>query len=257
MADRKAREKRERIDTLLAESGLTDSREQAKRLIMAGAVIANDQRVDKPGTLVETTAALRIKDGARSPYVSRGGLKLEAALREFSLDVTDFVALDVGASTGGFTDCLLQYGAAKVFAVDVGYGQLAWPLQQDSRVVNLERHNIRGLEPMLLSEQPNFAVVDASFISLSTVMPYVIPLLTPDGEGIALIKPQFEVGKGRVGKGGIVRDPRLHEEVVSRLQAQAADWGLSVRGVIESPILGAKGNKEFLWYWQKRDVELA
>jgi 23S rRNA (cytidine1920-2'-O)/16S rRNA (cytidine1409-2'-O)-methyltransferase len=253
VADRKHRQKRERIDTLLAERGLTDSREQAKRLIMAGAVVVNDQRVDKPGTLVQVTAALRVKDGARSPYVSRGGLKLAAALRAFPLDVTDVVALDVGASTGGFTDCLLQHGAAKVFAVDVGYGQLAWSLQQDPRVVNLERRNIRRLDPTLLTEQPTLAVIDASFISLSTVMPYVTSLLTPDGAGIALIKPQFEVGKGRVGKGGIVRDPALHEEVVNRLQEQAAGWGLDVRGVMESPVLGAKGNKEFLWYWQKRD----
>ncbi len=255
MADRKRRQKRERVDILLAECGLTDSREQARRLIMAGAVVANDQRVDKPGTLVEITAALRIKHGARSPYVSRGGLKLEAALRAFPLDVTGIVALDVGASTGGFTDCLLQHGATKVFAVDVGYGQLAWPLQQDPRVVSLERHNIRTLDPTLLTEQPTLAVIDASFISLSTVMPYVIPLLTPDGAGIALIKPQFEVGKGRVGKGGIVRDPARHEEVVNRLQVQAADWGLDVKGVIESPVLGAKGNKEFLWYWQKQRGE--
>jgi len=253
VTDRKQRQKRERLDVLLAERGLTESREQARRLIMAGAVVVNDQRVDKPGTLVEITATVRIKDGARSPYVSRGGLKLEAALRAFSLDVTGVVALDVGASTGGFTDCLLQHSATKVFAVDVGYGQLAWSLQQDPRVVNLERQNIRTLDPMMLTEQPTLAVIDASFISLSIVMPYVTPLLTPNGAGIALIKPQFEVGKGRVGKGGIVRDPALHEEVVNRLQVQAADWGLSVREVIESPILGAKGNKEFLWYWQKRE----
>lgn len=253
VADRKQRQKRERLDVLLAERGLTESREQARRLIMAGAVVVNDQRVDKPGTLIKTTAALRIKDGTRSPYVSRGGLKLEAALGAFSLDVIGVVALDVGASTGGFTDCLLQHGAAKVFAVDVGYGQLAWSLQQDPRVVSLERHNIRTLDPTMLTEQPTLAVIDASFISLSMVMPYVIPLLAPNGAGIALIKPQFEVGKGRVGKGGIVRDPALHEEVVSRLQVQAADWRLSVRGIIESPVLGAKGNKEFLWYWQKRE----
>ena len=257
MADRKQRQKRARIDLLLAERGLTESREQARRLIMAGAVVVNDQRVDKPGTLVETTAVLRIKDGARSPYVSRGGRKLEAALRAFSLDVTRVIALDVGASTGGFTDCLLQHGAAKVFAVDVGYGQLAWSLQQDPRVVNLERQNIRTLEPTVLTEQPTLAVIDASFISLSTVMPYVTRLLTSNGAGIALIKPQFEVGKGRVGKGGIVRDPALHEEVVNRLHVQAADWGLRVRGVIESPVLGAKGNKEFLWYWQKQREDVS
>ncbi len=185
MADRKQRPRRERIDVLVAERGLTESREQARRLIMAGAVVVNNQRVDKPGTLVDTSTTIRVKDEARSRYVSRGGLKLEAALRTFSLDVTSVVALDVGASTGGFTDCLLQHGAAKVFAVDVGYGQLAWSLQQDPRVVNLERHNIRTLDPMMLTQQPTLAVIDASFISLSTVMPSVIKLIAPTGSGIA------------------------------------------------------------------------
>lgn len=219
---------------------------------MAGAVVADDQRVDKPGALIPVTAQLRIKEEARSPYVSRGGHKLEAALRAFHLDVAGVVALDVGASTGGFTDCLLRHGAAKVFAVDVGYGQLAWSLRQDSRVVNLERRNIRTLDPAELTETPSLAVIDASFISLTLVIPQVLSLLTPGGKIIALIKPQFEVGKGRVGKGGVVRDTVLHEEVVSRLCAQAAEWGIEVKGVIESPLRGPKGNKEFLFYLQKR-----
>ena len=219
---------------------------------MAGAVIVRNQRVDKPGSLVETSASLRLKDAARCPYVSRGGLKLAAALHAFSLDVTDVVAMDVGASTGGFTDCLLQHGAAKVFAVDVGYGQLAWSLRQDPRVINLERCNIRTFDPGLLTEQPAFAVIDTSFISLTLVLPKVLALLAHQARGVALIKPQFEVGKGQVGKGGVVRDPQLHDEVIQRLQAQAAAWWIDSCGLIPSPVLGAKGNTEFLWYWQKR-----
>ncbi len=245
--------RRERLDVLIAHRGLTPSREQARRLIMAGAVVVNEQRVDKPGTLVDSAARVRIKDHALPRYASRGGLKLEAALRAFALDVSGRTALDVGASTGGFTDCLLQNGAARVFAVDVGYGQLAWSLRQDPRVVTIERQNIRTLDPALLRVQPSLSVIDVSFISLTTVIPAVITLLAPGGCGIALIKPQFEVGRGRVGKGGIVRDPALHTEVVNRLQAQAVDWGLAPRGLIESPVLGAKGNKEFLWYWRKQE----
>jgi 23S rRNA (cytidine1920-2'-O)/16S rRNA (cytidine1409-2'-O)-methyltransferase len=244
--------KRKRLDILLTERGLAASREQARRLIMAGAVVANEQRVDKPGELVDVASILRVKEEARSPYVSRGGQKLEAALRAFDLDVTGVVALDVGASTGGFTDCLLQHGAAKVFAVDVGYGQLAWSLRQDPRVVSLERRNIRTLDPTELTETPTLAVVDVSFISLSLVIPKVLALLAPHGVVVALIKPQFEVGKGRVGKGGVVRDPTLHAEVVARLCARAEEWDVEVRGVIESPLLGPKGNKEFLFCLQKR-----
>jgi 23S rRNA (cytidine1920-2'-O)/16S rRNA (cytidine1409-2'-O)-methyltransferase len=246
------REKRQRLDVLLTERGLTESREQARRLIMAGAVVVNEQRVDKPGTLVSTTAPLRVKDEARSRYVSRGGHKLEAALHAFGLEVTGVVALDVGASTGGFTDCLLQHGAAKVFAVDVGYGQLAWALRQDPRVVSLERCNIRTLDREVLGETPTLAVIDASFISLTLVLPKVLSLIAPHGTVVALIKPQFEVGKGRVGKGGVVRDPALHAEVVERLRARAEEWNVEVRGVIESPLLGPKGNKEFFFCLQKR-----
>jgi len=246
------REKRQRLDVLLTERGLTESREQARRLIMAGAVVVNEQRVDKPGTLVSATAPLRVKEEARSRYVSRGGHKLEAALHAFGLEVTGVVALDVGASTGGFTDCLLQHGAAKVFAVDVGYGQLAWALRQDPRVVSLERCNIRTLDGEVLGETPTLAVIDASFISLTLVLPKVLSLIAPHGTVVALIKPQFEVGKGRVGKGGVVRDPALHAEVVERLRARAEEWNVEVRGVIESPLLGPKGNKEFFFCLQKR-----
>lgn len=244
--------KRIRLDVLLTERGLTESREQARRLIMAGAVVVDEQRVDKPGAFIAPDAILRIKEEARAPYVSRGGQKLEAALRTFGIDVTDVMALDVGASTGGFTDCLLRHGAAKVFAVDVGYGQLAWSLRQDPRVINMERCNIRTLSPSALSETPSVAVIDASFISLSLVIPSVLQLLAPRGRIIALIKPQFEVGKGRVGKGGVVRDPQLHDEVVEKMKMQADEWKVEVLGLIQSPLLGPKGNKEFLLYLQKR-----
>jgi len=243
---------RKRLDLLLVEQGLAISREQARRLIMVGAVVVNDQRIDKPGTLVPAVASVRVKDKARAPYVSRGGQKIEAALYEFALDVTNVVALDVGASTGGFTDCLLQHGARKVFAVDVGYGQLAWSLRQEPRVVSIERTNIRTLDPKLLDETPTLAVIDASFISLALVIPKVLDLIAPQGTIIALIKPQFEVGKGKVGKGGVVRDPALHAAVVARLQKQAEEWNVEVKGTIESPLLGPKGNKEFLLYLQKR-----
>jgi 23S rRNA (cytidine1920-2'-O)/16S rRNA (cytidine1409-2'-O)-methyltransferase len=244
--------KRKRLDLLLVEQGLAVSREQARRLIMAGAVVVDEQRVDKPGTLVSLTAILRIKEEARSPYVSRGGQKIEAALRAFRLDARDVVAIDVGASTGGFTDCLLRHGARKVFAVDVGYGQLAWSLRQDPRVVSVERTNIRTLDPTALDETPTFAVIDVSFISLALVIPKVLELIAPRGTIVALIKPQFEVGKGNVGKGGVVRDPVLHTEVVARLRLQAEVWNVEVKGVIDSPLLGPKGNKEFLFCLQKR-----
>jgi len=243
---------RKRLDLLLVDRGLVESREQARRLIMAGAVVVNEQRVDKPGMLIAQSASLRVKDEARSRYVSRGGYKLEAALQAFALDVQDVVALDVGASTGGFTDCLLQHGAARVYAVDVGYGQLAWSLRQDPRVVSLERCNIRLLDATALPETPTLAVIDASFISLTLVIPKVVELIAPDGILIALVKPQFEVGKGKVGKGGVVRDPTLHAAVIAHLQAHAEQWQVEVKGVVESPLLGPKGNKEFLLYLQKR-----
>ena len=243
---------RKRLDLLLVDRGLVSSREQARRLIMAGAVVVGEQRVDKPGTLVDLQAFVHLKEDARSPYVSRGGHKLAGGLEAFSLDVTSIVALDVGASTGGFTDCLLQHGAAKVFAVDVGYGQLAWSLRQDPRVVNLERRNIRTLTSDELPETPSLAVIDASFISLTLVIPKVLSLIADKGEVVALVKPQFEVGKGRVGKGGVVRDPALHAEVLAQLQTQTDVWQVDVKGVIESSLRGPKGNREFLLYLQKR-----
>lgn len=243
---------RKRLDMLLVDRGLVESREQARRLIMAGAVVVNEQRVDKPGTSISLTAAIRVKDDARSRYVSRGGYKLEAALQAFALDVHGVIALDVGASTGGFTDCLLQHGATRVYAVDVGYGQLAWSLRQDPRVVSLERRNIRLLDTAALPETPTLAVIDASFISLTLVIPKVVELIAPNGMLIALVKPQFEVGKGKVGKGGVVRDPTLHAAVIAHLQAHAEQWQVEVKGLVESPLVGPKGNKEFLLYLQKR-----
>jgi 23S rRNA (cytidine1920-2'-O)/16S rRNA (cytidine1409-2'-O)-methyltransferase len=246
-----AKARRERLDTLLVARGLVSSREQARRLIMAGAVVVGEQRVDKPGEAVASNATLRIKEGALSPYVSRGGRKLAAAIRAFALEVAGKVALDVGASTGGFTDCLLQHGARKVFAVDVGYGQLAWKLRHDPRVISLERRNLRYLPKTELDETPHLAVIDVSFISLTLVIPKVLDLIASRGEIVALIKPQFEVGKGKVGKGGVVKDPALHQEVIQRMREQAQGWGLEVKGIIESPLLGPKGNKEFFIYGQK------
>src|SRR6266568_2874333 len=210
---------RERIDKVLAESGRTSSRERARALIMAGHVLVDGQVVDKAGQLVDPEADIRLKDDL--PYVSRGGLKLQKALDEFHIDVHGLVVMDVGASTGGFTDCLLQRGAQRVYAVDVGYGQLAWKLRQDPRVVILEKTNIRYLAPDRLGESPDLAVIDASFISLAKVMPNALALIKPHGEIVALIKPQFEVGRGEVGKGGVVRDEAKHQAVIASVRTVA------------------------------------
>jgi 23S rRNA (cytidine1920-2'-O)/16S rRNA (cytidine1409-2'-O)-methyltransferase len=234
-----------RLDKLLVERGLAPSREKAQALIMAGQVVVGEHVADKAGQQVPLDAEIRIK-GEVLPYVGRGGLKLRRALDEFGVDVTGVVALDVGASTGGFTDCLLQAGAAKVFAVDVGYNQLAWKLRQDPRVISLEKTNIRYLTPESLDAVPDMAVIDASFISLSKVLPATVSLVRPGGRIIALIKPQFEVGRGEVGKGGIVRDPAAHEKAIDGVRQVAAELGLTVGGLCDSPILGADGNREFL-----------
>lgn len=241
---------KERLDKLLVARGLVSSRERARALILAGKVLVDDQRVDKAGALVRKDAALHLK-GEAVPYVSRGGLKLEKGLAVFALEVRGRVAIDVGASTGGFTDCLLQRGAAKVYAVDVGYGQLDWKLRRDPRVINLERTNIRYLEPDRLTERPDLAVIDASFISLEKVLPNTLRLLADEADIIALIKPQFEVGKGEVGKGGVVRETAQHDRVVKKIRQAALELGCRVLGVTESPILGPKGNKEFLIYLKK------
>lgn len=238
------RPKRERVDKLLVDRGYVGSRERARRLLMAGAVRVGGHVVDKPGTLIEADASI-IVEGEDIPFVSRGGLKLEHALERFGIDVRGAVVLDVGASTGGFTDCVLQRGARKVIAVDVGYGQFDWKLRNDPRVVLLERTNVRDLAPGELPDVPDLAVVDVSFISLRLVLPAVAAVLAPDGNIVALVKPQFEVGKGRVGKGGVVRDPRLHEEAVASVREAAQEIGLTCLGETESPILGPKGNREF------------
>ncbi len=240
-----------RLDKLLVDRGLAASRERSRALILAGRVLVGDMVVDKAGANVAPDSEVRLK-GEDIPYVSRGGLKLEKALLCFDLDVRDRVVIDVGASTGGFTDCLLQHGAARVYAVDVGYGQLAWSLRQDTRVVNLERTNIRNLAPEALADTPDLAVIDASFISLEKVLPATLPLLAADAEVVALIKPQFEVGKGEVGKNGVVRDPEKHRAVVERIETLALNLGCEVRGVEESPILGPKGNREFLIHLVRR-----
>lgn len=236
---------KERIDKLLVQRQLAGSRERARALIMAGRVLVDEQTVDKVGTRIDAAAQIRLK-GEDLPYVSRGGLKLAEALKTFAVDVAGRTAIDVGASTGGFTDCLLQNGAARVIAVDVGYGQLAWSLREDDRVVNLERTNIRHLQPGQLDVVPDLAVIDASFISLDKVLPSTLALLAPGSDVLALIKPQFEVGKGLVGKGGVVRDPRQHALVVDRVKTLAEELGCRVLDVCESPVLGPKGNREFL-----------
>lgn len=247
--------KKERIDKLLVDRGLVSSRERGRALILAGSVLVNEVVVDKAGTQIDRDATVRLK-GEDIPFVSRGGLKLARGLDAFELDVTGRIAIDVGASTGGFTDCLLQRGVQKVYAVDVGYGQLAWSLRMDPRVINLERTNIRALQRTDLEEIPNLAVIDASFISLSIVLPATLMLLSDDAMIIALIKPQFEVGKGAVGKGGVVRDAGQHLQVLEKIRSLADEMRCGVVGVTESPILGPKGNKEFLICLQKTSTLL-
>ncbi len=238
---------RVRIDRLLVERGLAASRERARRLVMAGDVLVGDRPVTKPGAEVAADAEVRLR-GTASPYASRGGEKLAGALDAFGLQVRDLVALDVGASTGGFTDCLLQRGTRRVIALDVGYGQLAWKLRQDPRVMVIERTNARHLASTMLPEVPDLAVVDVSFISLATVLPAVAGIVAPGGTIVALVKPQFEVGRGRVGKGGVVRDPGLRAEAVASVRAAAERLGLTVGGEAESVLPGPKGNREvFLW----------
>lgn len=229
----------------MVEKGLSQSRERARALIMAGKVLINDLPADKPSAGVSDSDNILLR-GEDIRYVSRGGLKLEAALRSFNVKTEARVCLDVGASAGGFSDCLLQHGASRVFAVDVGYGQLAWKLRQDARVIVFERTNIRYMSRETLPEPVDLVVIDVSFISLRIAVPAVLNLMKKDAEILALIKPQFEVGKGKVGKGGVVKDAALHEEVIFSLSAFFTEIGLSCKGVIPSPILGPKGNKEFV-----------
>jgi len=234
-----------RLDLILLERGLVPSRQRARALIMSGNVLVNNQMKDKPGALVSKNDPILIK-GQNNPYASRGGLKLEKALQAFTISVEGMVCLDVGASTGGFTDCLLQHGATRVFAVDVGYGQLAWKLRQDPRVVVIERMNIRHMPGTILPGPIDLISIDVSFISLKIVVPAVLKFLKQDGKILALIKPQFEVGKGHVGKGGVVRDPLQHQAVIRNLSDFFSRTGLDCESVIPSPILGPKGNREFI-----------
>ncbi|TAJ23263.1 MAG: TlyA family RNA methyltransferase [Nitrospirae bacterium] len=242
---RKTASLRERLDRALVARGLVESREQAARLILAGAVTVDGVLADKQAKLVSVEA--RIEVAAReTPYVSRGGGKLVAALEAFGVAPSGLVAMDVGASTGGFTDCLLQSGARRVYAVDVGYGQLAWRLRQDSRVVVLERRNIRYLDRSAIPEPIDLAVIDVSFISLTLVLPCVVQFLAESATVIALVKPQFEVGKGQVGRGGIVRDDQQRRKVADKVLACAEGLGLTRLGVLDSPVIGQKGNREIL-----------
>jgi 23S rRNA (cytidine1920-2'-O)/16S rRNA (cytidine1409-2'-O)-methyltransferase len=233
-----------RLDLILVERKLAQSRERAKAMIMAGKVLVDDIPVDKPGTLVGEDARIQLK-GEDIPFVSRGGIKLEGALNDFKLDVNAMVCLDVGASTGGFTDCLLARGAKKVFAVDVGYGQLAWKLRQDYRVVVIERTNIRNMKQDALPFPVDLVTIDVSFISLRIVVPSVAGFLKINGSILALIKPQFEVGRDKVAKGGVVKDPVLHRQVISDLSEFFEKGGFVSCGVFPSSILGPKGNREF------------
>jgi 23S rRNA (cytidine1920-2'-O)/16S rRNA (cytidine1409-2'-O)-methyltransferase len=239
-----------RLDQILVERGLADSREKARALILAGSVAVDGQRSDKPGHAFPEDCRVQVAEPL--PYVSRGGFKLAGALDHFAIDVRGRVCLDVGASTGGFTDCLLQRGAARVHAVDVGHGQLDWKLRNDPRVIVYEGVNARYLQPGDFPEPFEFAVCDASFISTTLLIPAIVPLLAKNGEiviaeMVILVKPQFEVGKGQVGKGGIVRDPELHQAACDRIRTAVATLGFTA-SIMESPILGAEGNREFLLY---------
>lgn len=236
---------KERLDVLLVQRGLCDSRSRAQALIMSGEVYVEGQKCDKAGTSVDAEANIEVR-GNHCPYVSRGGLKLEKALRDFGVDPTGFVCSDSGASTGGFTDCLLQKGAKKVFAIDVGYGQLAWSIRTDPRVVCMERTNIRYVTPEQLGEPLDLSVVDVSFISLKIVLPAIKALLKPTGQVLCLIKPQFEAGKDKVGKKGVVRDPAVHAEVLENFLALAKELEFTVRNLTFSPVKGPEGNIEFL-----------
>ncbi len=236
---------KKRLDVLLVEQGYADTRTKAQAIIMSGLVYVDGQKADKPGTAFEETVAIEVRSGG-CPYVSRGGLKLEKALRDFGVDPTGFVCSDSGASTGGFTDCLLQQGASKVFAIDVGYGQLDWKIRSDPRVVVMERTNVRYVTPEDLGEPLDLSVIDVSFISLRIVLPVIKTFLKPTGQVLCLIKPQFEAGKEKVGKKGVVRDPGIHKEVLDDFLALTEQIGFTVLGMTFSPVKGPEGNIEFL-----------
>ncbi|MBI3610601.1 MAG: TlyA family RNA methyltransferase [Nitrospirae bacterium] len=245
---------KKRLDRVLVDRGLVESREKAQALILAGAVEAEGMTVVKAGTPIGNETAIRIRDeiaGTALRYVGRGGLKLEAAIARFGVPIVGKVAADVGASTGGFTDCLLQHGAVRVYAVDVGYGQLAWSLRRDPRVVVIERTNIRNLSPDRIPEPADLATIDVSFISLVKILPKVIEIIKPQGMIVALVKPQFEVGKGEVEKGGVIRDPVKRQKAVERIRSFADGLGLHCEGLLESPVHGRDGNVEYFLLLKK------
>jgi 23S rRNA (cytidine1920-2'-O)/16S rRNA (cytidine1409-2'-O)-methyltransferase len=244
-------QKKHRLDLILVAKGLVKSRQRAQAMIMAGKVLVNDRPVDKSGFHVSPDDTVELK-GTDIPYVSRGGLKLEAALHKLQLDVTGSICIDVGASTGGFTDCLLQHGAERVYAVDVGYGQLAWKLRQDSRVIVIERTNVRLMAADTITAPVDLVTIDVSFISLKIVVPVIVKFLKPDGSILALIKPQFEVGKTQVGKGGVVREPKLHQQVIKDLSNFFGTLKLVPLSIYPSPLLGPKGNREFFTYVRRQ-----
>ena len=244
---------KKRLDILVTERGLAESREKAKTLIMAGQVYVDGQKADKPGDTFSEDAAVEVR-GKGLPYVSRGGLKLEKAMREFGLQLQGRTCMDIGASTGGFTDCMLQNGAQRVYSVDVGYGQLAWSLRTDPRVVNLERTNARYLTREQVPEEIDFFSVDVSFISLTLILPAVRPLLAEHGQAVCLIKPQFEAGREKVGKKGVVRDKAVHEEVIEKICSFALENGFSVLGLTFSPVKGPEGNIEYLIYLERSEA---
>lgn len=241
---------KERLDVLLVEKGLCESREKAKKMIMAGLVFVDHQKEDKAGTKIKKDAEIYIKEDP-NPYVSRGGLKLAKALKTYNFDLTDTVCMDIGASTGGFTDCMLQNGAKKVYAIDVGYGQLAWKLRQDERVVNFEKTNAKYLDETMITDPINFFSVDVSFISLKKVLPSAFPFLVENGEFVALIKPQFEAGREKVGKKGVVREPKTHREVIVTIVNFLKIHDIKIVGLQYSPITGPEGNIEYLVYGSK------
>ena len=242
--------KKERIDILLVEKGLAESREKAKRLIMSGIVYIDNEKVDKSGTRVDIEGEILVK-GNPLPYVSRGGLKLEKALKEFPISVKDKVALDIGASTGGFSDCMLQNGARKIYAIDVGYGQLDWKVRSNEKVIPMDRTNIRYVTPDDLEELGEFVSIDVSFISLKLVLPVVKELTEENVDIIALIKPQFEAGREKVGKKGVIKDKKVHKEVIRDIYEFCKTIGLNISGLTFSPVKGAEGNREYLAYITK------
>ncbi|MBO5589541.1 MAG: TlyA family RNA methyltransferase [Anaerovibrio sp.] len=255
MGDNTEKVKKERLDVLLVKKNLIQSRERAKTTIMAGMVIVDGNKIDKAGTMVKENADIRVL-GNQIPYVSRGGLKLEKAIKEFGVELKGKVTADIGASTGGFTDCMLQNGAVKVFAIDVGYGQLAWSLRTDERVVNMERTNVRNVTPEDIGQLIDLASIDVAFISLEKVLPAVRAMLKPDGQVVALIKPQFEAGKEKVGKKGVVRDPKVHLEVIHKVIDTAREMEFVTKELTFSPVKGPEGNIEYL-VWLTKDKEAA